>query len=374
MAVPVVRWASRTVGNTLITSDTIEVEDMTKLEHGTAFDPLDATKRTVVLVDASTTPPTPRSFTIASKTATTLTFTTTLAVGGFTASVPAQTIVENASDAAYNDTVVAASTSLTENRDYVVDYTEGAIRLLLDGTTGELNSVVANDTLSVRFEYTTGSKKRINLGKFLPLKEVTVRMVHTNPADGRQITFTAPRALVAPETSSLNFEPDDWTTAEWNIAVLKSDNPLDQAAPFGYFEIDNDPNTLQPVRSKPEEYTAGVFELFITFNDTIKAAAEGLPTKEFSLGNITTGGIEGENEFLQHFTGIPQTEDKRLRLKKSIVINATIDSINEKNIALLYDGDVTDVAGNFSHNYRYAEVPASSFTWVPVGYRSLRTT
>ena len=175
-----------------------------------------------------------------------------------TSQVAAGNIVENDNDSEYSDLGIpplVGATALSENEDYIIDYSRGALRALLSG----LNNILAGFTLSAKYDYVTSSSKIIGLGKFLANMEVQLRLEHVMPQDGRKLTMFSPRAKISPETAGLGFTPEDWAETEWTIKVLRSFDPDWADMPLGYFKLQNDQTTLQPPTDPSKEYTAGTF-------------------------------------------------------------------------------------------------------------------
>lgn len=224
--------------------------------------------------------------------------------------------------------------ALTENADYIMDYTGGQIRFLAGGAanTGDVYAVVADRRRA--------ANTRVNLGAFLPEMEMRVRLVHRFP-DGRVLTLRVPRAKITPENPNLEFSGDDWIGLEMQIAVLASEDPQDARAPLGYYEMDYSAQTLQPVTGS-DSLTIGTFQVYVTPLSSVAAAARGFTTEEFSLGCIRVGNVEVQNEIIRHYCGTPRVKDKELKIQTDMTINATVDHVTSKNLALLFEGELQE--------------------------------
>lgn len=253
-----------------------------------------------------------------------------------------------------------------DDEEYALDVYRGDVRFLKTGAT-TLGGRQLYDGMKVNslFGYKTASSKRVNLGRFIPILEFAVDLQHRFP-DGRYFKFHGHRCAVTPENPQLEFQPTDWIGAELQIDVLQSSNVAHQADPYGNITIDNDPITLQPVSTVPETYSAGVYELYLTPTNATRAIAQGLPTTRFSIGNVRTGSINAPQEFLEHYVGIPQTQDAKIRLKFQMQITTTIESLTADNIALLFNGAVEDMSLGVAPAFTLLTVASSA--GLPAGY------
>jgi hypothetical protein len=260
----------------------------------------------------------------------------------------------------------AEGLTAADDEDYAADMYGGAVRFLKTGNTS-LGGYQVNTGMTINswFGYQTASSKRINLGRFIPILEFTVELEHRFP-DGRYFKFRGHRCAVTPDNPSFDFSPTDWIGAELQIDVLQSFDIANEANPYGYIEIDNDPISLQPVSTIPETYSAGVYNLYLTPNVASRALTQGLPTTRFSIGNVRTGNLSAPQEFLEHYVGIPQIQDAKIRLKYQMNLTTTIESLTAENMALLFNGSIEDIDKGVAPAYSLLTVSAAPTT--PVGY------
>jgi hypothetical protein len=243
--------------------------------------------------------------------------------------------------------------------EYAVDIYRGDVRFLKIGaTTAGGRQLYTGMKVNSLFGYKTSSAKRVNLGRFIPILEFTVELEHRFP-DGRYFKFRGHRCAVTPENPSFDFQPTDWIGAELQIDVLQSFDIAHEANPYGYIEIDNDPITLQPVATVPETYSAGVYNLYLTPNSTSRAITQGLPSTRFSIGNVRTGNLSAPQEFLEHYVGIPQIQDAKIRLKYQMNLTTTIESLTAENMALLFNGSIEDIDNGVAPMFKLVTVSAA---------------
>lgn len=197
-------------------------------------------------------------------------------------------------------------------------------------------------TISAFFDYRTASAKQINLGERLPNLEFIAELEHQYQ-DGRWFKAVFHKVAITPDEVNFEFQPTDWVGVELQMDCLRSTNPAHAANPTGFIRIDNDPITLQPVQDTTDDYTAGVFNLYLTPSNPTRALQYGIPSQRFSIGNVTTGGLNSPQEWLEHLVGIPQDLDKKIQIRRQFNVTATIDEINARNCALLFGGRISDM-------------------------------
>jgi hypothetical protein len=222
----------------------------------------------------------------------------------------------------------------------VYNYDNGSVRFVNVGATGSANHKVDSGmTVSVFGDYAAVSGNRINLGSELPNVEYRVELQHRMP-DGRYFYFTAHKVAITPENTDFAFDPANWIGSALAMDCLKSKNPAHAANPIGFFDIMNDPVTLLPVEDETDEYSVGVYDLFLTATSASKALQRGLPTTRFSVGNVRVGNLRSPKQFLEHLVGIPQDMDKKILIRRQFQLETTIEQLNANNIALLFDGGI----------------------------------
>jgi len=279
----------------------------------------------------------------------------------------------NAAWTAQADAIVEPGT-LIEGLHYQFNHGSGLVRFT--------DAFIATGSLwSVLFDYKSASGREVNLGKRQPNLEFQVRLEHYFPGVGasgnRKLITTLHKCEVTPENPNMDFNADDWIAPEFTIACLESSDPAHVNNPFGKVFVENNPVNLLPYSQyNTENYSVGVFDMFLTPLSAATAIARNLPQTGFYVGNVVTGGIEAVNEFLDHFRGVPKKRDKRILIQQEFNVNATIDELTAVNLAILFNGDITDLSSLTPVNAQgTVTVPPDQFVpgdyvyvWVPLGY------
>lgn len=232
--------------------------------------------------------------------------------------------------------------ALTENTDYIVDYTGGQVRFLDSG------NIAAGDILAFSGNYRRADKTRINLGAEIVDMEVSVRLVHKYAQGGRYMNVFIPRAIMQPENPGLNFDEGDWIGLEMIFDVLESEDPQYSASPFGWIDIDHSSETGQEEEGA-KSYSVGTFDLYITPLSAVSAAARGFSTTEFKVGCVRVGGFEAEYEKLEHYCGTPRKKDAVVNLQQDMTITATVDNVTSKNLAMMFQGVRVEDTGSATY-------------------------
>jgi hypothetical protein len=284
---------------------------------------------------------------------------------------PEGTIVENlAEDALLND----VSAGVAEDH-VVYNYDNGSVRFLNVGNTAAGNfKVDSGMTVSFFGDYAAVSGNRVNLGTELPNVEYRIELQHRLP-DGRYFYFTAHKVAITPENTDFAFDPANWIGSALSMDCLKSKDPSHSANPIGFFDIMNDPVTLLPVADETDEYSVGVYDLFLTPTSAAKAIQRGLPTTRFSVGNVRVGNLRSPKQFLEHLVGIPQDMDKKILIRRQFQLETTIEQLNANNIALLFDGGISPTQQGwrpFNSLVTVSSAPAAPWgvehVWHPLQY------
>jgi len=255
--------------------------------------------------------------------------------------------------------------------DYYLQFATGNIMFVNTGATGSNNfKVNTGMTVSVFGSYKSDSAKQINLGKKQATMEWTAELEHQMP-DDRWFKARFHRCTATPETVDFQFQPTDWVGSELRLDVLFSSNPAHAENPLCYIRIDNDPITLAPVTVRQDTLTAGVYKLYLTPNNTALALSRGLPVTRYDVGNVRLGGMQSPQQYLEHLAGIPQTLDKKILVRKQMTLTTTIEEVTAENVALLFDGNVVDVASGFlpfNTVVEISEAPDAPLTLADVVY------
>lgn len=248
--------------------------------------------------------------------------------------------------------------------DVFIDHAGGQIFFLNTGATSASSfKVNTGMTVSVFGDYKTASGKRIGFGKNIPILEWMVELEHKLP-DGRLFYLRGHKVAVKSENAEFQFNPQDWIGADLQLDFL-FDASADPDEPVGYYFIDNDPLTQQPVTDRTRNYSAGSFRLYMTPLDTSIAMALGLPTTRYDIGNVRTGSKSAPQTYLEHWTGVPENKDKVIKMRQEYGLTATIEELTAENLALLFGGVIRHQNSGFAAYNKLVTVaaaPAAPYT------------
>ncbi len=259
--------------------------------------------------------------------------------------------------------------------DFTLNVDNGSVAFVNVGnTTAGGFQVDSGMTLSAFMDYKAVSLNRVNLGLSLPNIEFEVDLQHKMP-DNRYFVFKAWKCAITPENTDFSFDPTNWIGSALFHDALIDKRSIHAANPIGYFDVQNDPITMLPVSDQTDEYSVGVYDLFITPTNASKALQRGLPTTRFSVGNVRVGSLRSPKQFLEHLVGIPQDLDKKILIRRQFQLETTIEQLNAANIAMLFDGSITPVSTGWLPANTLLEVsqaPSAPYTvanvWHPLGY------